>query len=98
MIISVIVYLNKRLMYCANGLVIMANIVRLIRDFDSSNSELLTRSGRFDSFFLANRLELLKSLYNLNTKSNTLMPSLKITLYNKMQQKGNAIRIIGKEF
>lgn len=53
---------------------------------------------RFDSFFLANRLELLKSLYNLNTKSNTLMPSLKITLYNKMQQKGNAIRIIGKEF
>ena len=53
---------------------------------------------RFDSFFLANRLELLKSLYNLNTKSNTLMPSLKITRYNKMQQKGNAIRIIGKEF
>ncbi|MCI7061499.1 MAG: hypothetical protein MR965_04780 [Lachnospiraceae bacterium] len=98
LIISVIVYLNKRLMYCANGLVIMANIVRLIRDFDSSNSELLTRSGRFDSFFLANRLELLKSLYNLNTKSNTLMPSLKIILYNKMQHKGNAIRIIGKEF
>ena len=42
LIISVIVYLNKRLMYCANGLVIIANIVRLIRDFDSSNSELLT--------------------------------------------------------
>lgn len=53
---------------------------------------------RFDSFFLANRLDILKSLYNLNTKSNTLMPSLKITLYNKMQHKGNAIRIIGKEF
>ena len=42
MIISVMVYLNKRLMYCANGLVILANVVRLIRDFDSSNSELLS--------------------------------------------------------
>ena len=42
MIISVMVYLNKRLMYCANGLVILANIVRLIKDFDSSNSELLS--------------------------------------------------------
>lgn len=42
MIISVMVYLNKRLMYCANGVVILANIVRLIRDFDSSNSELLS--------------------------------------------------------
>ena len=35
MIISVMVYLNKRLMYCANGLVILANIVRLIKDFDT---------------------------------------------------------------
>lgn len=42
MIISVMVYLNKRLMYCANGLVILANIARLIKDFDSSNSELLS--------------------------------------------------------
>lgn len=42
LIISVIVYLNKRLMYCANGIVIIANIVRLIRDYDSSNSQLLT--------------------------------------------------------
>lgn len=42
MVISVIVYLNKRMMYCANGLVIVANIVRLIKDFDVNNSELLT--------------------------------------------------------
>ena len=42
LIISVIVYLNKRLMYCANGVVIAANIVRLMRDFDSRNSDLLT--------------------------------------------------------
>lgn len=42
MVISVMVYLNKRLMYCANGLVIVANIVRLIKDFDINNSELLT--------------------------------------------------------
>ena len=42
LIISVIIYLNKRLMYCANGLVILANIARLIKDFDSSNSELLS--------------------------------------------------------
>lgn len=42
MVISVIVYLNKRMMYCANGLVIVANIVRLIKDFDINNSELLT--------------------------------------------------------
>lgn len=42
LIISVIVYLNKRLMYCANGVVIAANIVRFIKDFDSSKSELLT--------------------------------------------------------
>lgn len=42
MVISVMVYLNKRLMYCANGLVIVANIVRLIKDFDSSNLKLLT--------------------------------------------------------
>lgn len=27
LIISVIIYLNKRLMYCVNGLVIIANIV-----------------------------------------------------------------------
>ena len=38
----IMVYLNKRLMYCANGLVILANIARLIKDFDSSNSELLS--------------------------------------------------------
>lgn len=42
LIISVIVYLNKRLMYCANGVVIAANIVQLIKDFDSSKSDLLT--------------------------------------------------------
>lgn len=42
MVISVMVYLNKRLMYCANGLVIVANIVRLIKDFDINNSELLS--------------------------------------------------------
>lgn len=36
------VYLNKRLMYCANGIVIAANIVRLIRDFDINDADILT--------------------------------------------------------
>lgn len=35
------VYLNKRLMYCANGIVIAANIVRLIRDFDINDADIL---------------------------------------------------------
>ena len=29
------------------------------------------------------------SLYNLNTESNSLIPSLKAIIYNKLQQKSN---------
>ncbi len=39
-----------------------------------------------------------KSLYNLNTESETLIPSLKVIRYNKMHHEGSAIRINSKEF
>lgn len=40
----------------------------------------------------------IKSLYNLNTKLENLMPSLKVVIYNKIQCKNSIIRIINKEF
>lgn len=42
LIISVIVYLNKRMVYCANGVAIAADIILLIRDFNIQNDAMLS--------------------------------------------------------
>ena len=41
---------------------------------------------------------LTKSLYNFNTESETLIPSLKSIRYNKMHHEGSVIRSDSKEF
>lgn len=96
MIISVMVYLNKRLMYCANGLVILANIVRLIKDFDSSNSELLS------SRVLAILVIILVTIISINIANILIQylarryPRLRRRLQNRMKaiRKWLLLRII----